>query len=239
MSAPLIYAHRGANRRAPENTLSAFALAVEEQADGVELDVRTCVSGEVVVAHDAHLGRVGERAAWIGMLPWERVREVRVGERERVPLLDEVLELVIGAGLRVNVEVKGDVPDRIGTARAVAAALSRRAAHEREAIVLSSFDPLVLATLRRAIRDVPVGFLFDREHSGPLRGPLLTRALRPHGVHPHHPLCTTESVARWHARGLFVNTWTVNDPARARELARAGVDAIITDDVPAVRAALR
>src|SRR5690606_886895 len=102
----LVYAHRGANRRAPENTLRAFALAVEEGADGVELDVRTCASGEVVVAHDAHLGRVGERAAWIAMLPWERVREVRVGEGERVPLLDEAIDLVVGAGLRLNVEVK-------------------------------------------------------------------------------------------------------------------------------------
>lgn len=235
---PLIYAHRGANRRAPENTLAAFALAIEERADGVELDVRTCASGEVVVSHDAHLGRVGERAAWIAMLPWERVREVRVGERERVPLLDEVIDLVAGAGLRINVEVKGDVPDRVATARAVAASLSRRSAGEREAIVLSSFDPLVLFTLRRAIRDVPVGFLFDRDHSGPRRAPLFTRALRPHGVHPHHPLCTEASIARWHARGLFVNTWTVNDADRARELARAGVDAIITDVVPAIRAAL-
>src|SRR5690606_17008347 len=90
-----VYAHRGANRRAPENTLRAFALAIEEGADGVELDVRTCADGTVVVAHDPHLGRVGERAAWIAMLPWERVRAVRLGDGERVPLLDEAIDLVV------------------------------------------------------------------------------------------------------------------------------------------------
>ncbi|HEY8428389.1 MAG TPA: glycerophosphodiester phosphodiesterase [Sandaracinaceae bacterium] len=233
-----VYAHRGANRRAPENTLRAFALAIEEGADGVELDVRTCADGTVVVAHDPHLGRVGERAAWIAMLPWERVRAVRLGDGERVPLLDEAIDLVVGAGLRLNVEVKSDVPDRGATVRAVAAALSRRSAAEREAIVLSSFDPRILRALRAALRGVPIGYLFDLEHPGPLRAAMLERALRPDGLHPHFSLCSPRAIRRWRARGLFVNAWTVNDPGRALELAGAGIDAIITDDVPRVRAAL-
>lgn len=233
---PPLFAHRGANRRAPENTLSAFRLAIEEGAAGVELDVRTCASGEVVVAHDPHLGRVGERAAWIAMLPWERVRAVRIGESERVPLLDEAMDLICGAGLRLNVEVKGDVPDRRATARAVAELLAKRRASEREAIILSTFDPLVLVTLRRHARGVPLAFLFDRDHTGPVRAPLARRLLRPDGLHPHHALCTNDAVARWKRRGLFVIPWTVNDPRRAEELATAGVDAIITDDVPALRA---
>lgn len=235
---PLLYAHRGANRLAPENTLSAFRIAIEQGADGVELDVRTCASGEVVVSHDAHLGRVGERAAWIAMLPWERVRAVRVGESERVPLLDEVIDLVVSAGLRVNVEVKGDVPDRPATARAVAEVLNRRRSSERDAIVLSSFDPLVLFVLRRSARGVPCAFLFDDEHTGRVRAPLFIRALRPDGVHPNEKLCTPERVRRWRHRGLFVNPWTVNDPQRARWLAGLGVSGIITDDVPALREAI-
>lgn len=235
---PLIYAHRGANRRAPENTLTAFGLAIEEGADGVELDVRTCGSGEVVVAHDVHLGRVAGQAAWIAMLPWERVRAVRIGERERVPLLDEAIDLVVGAGLRLNVEVKSDVPDRPETARAVARTLARRSASEREAILLSSFDPVVLLSLRRSIRGVPLAFLFDHEHTGRLRSFVLARALRPDGLHPYEALCTPGRVRRWQRRGHFVSAWTVNDPQRARWLASLGVTALISDDVPAIRAAL-
>ena len=233
----LLYAHRGANRRAPENTLSAFRIAIEEGADGVELDVRTCASGEVVVAHDPHLGRVGDRAAWVAMLPWERLRAVRVGESERVPLLDEAIDVVCGAGLRLNVEVKSDVPDRCAVARAVARTLARRSAAEREAMVLSTFDAVVLSALRRHVRDVPVAFLFDRDHTGPIRGALARRLLRPDGLHPHEALCTEARVRRWKRRGLFVSAWTVNDPQRARWLSSLGLDAIITDDVPALRAA--
>lgn len=235
---PLLYAHRGANRRAPENTLSAFRVAAEEGADGVELDVRMCASGEVVVAHDPHLGRVGERAAWVAMLPWERLRAVRVGERERVPLLDEAIDLVTGAGLRLNVEVKGDVPDRCALARAVAATLARRSAAAREGMVLSTFDAVVLGALRRHAPGVPVAFLFDRDHTGPIRGTIARRLLRADGLHPHEQLCTAARVRRWKRRGLFVSAWTVNDPQRARWLAGIGLDALITDDVPAVAAAL-
>lgn len=169
----LLYAHRGANRRAPENTLTAFRLAIAEGADGVELDVRTCKSGEVVVAHDPHLGGVGDRAAWVAMLSWESLRSVRIGEDERVPLLDEAIDLVVGAGLGLNIEVKGDAPDRPALARAVASPLlARRPQRERDAIVLSSFSPTVIQVLRSSNLSVPIAFLFDREHTGLLRGAL-------------------------------------------------------------------
>lgn len=226
----LVYAHRGANRRAPENSLAAFRVAIDEGADGVELDVRTAASGEVVVAHDPHFGRVADRAAWVARLPLARLRAIDLGGGERVPLLDEAIDLVVGAGLRLNVEVKGDVPDRRSTARAVVRTLMRRSSEERAQMVLSTFDPIVLAALKR-VRGVPIAFLLDPRH--PIREELLARVLRPDGVHPHHSQCTEENVRRWKRRG-FVSVWTVNDPARARELEAMRVDAIITDDVPAM-----
>lgn len=167
------------------------------------------------------------------MEPWARVRAVRIGESECVPLLDEAIDLVAGAGLTINVEVKSDVPDRRALVRAVARTLARRRADEREALVLSTFDPIVLLALANQVRGVPLAFLFDR----PLRG-ALAPVLRPDGVHPHFSLCTPSVVRRWKARGRFVNAWTVNDPECARTLASVGVDGIITDDVPAIRAAL-
>jgi glycerophosphoryl diester phosphodiesterase len=172
------------------------------------------------------------------MLPWARLRSVALGGGERVPLLDEAIDLVVGAGLRLNVEVKGDVPRRRASARAVAGVLSRRSASEREAIVLSTFDPLVLLSLKRCARGVPVAFLFDRAHTGAIKSAWLRRILRPDGLHPHEPLVTAGQLARWKRRGLFVTPWTVNDPQRARWLASLGVDGLITDDVPALRAGL-
>ncbi len=235
---PLLYAHRGANRRAPENTLTAFRLAIEEGADGVELDVRLAAGGEVVVVHDPRLDRVAGRALEVARADYDALRAVPIGEHERVPLLDEALDLVVGAGLRLNVEVKGDVPDRLALALAVGRVLRRRSAAERAHVVLSTFHPVVLLGLRAARPGVPLAFLFDGEHTGPRRSALLRRALLPDGLHPHHALCTPAAVRRWKARGSFVSPWTVNDPAQARRLADLGVDSLITDDVPRIRAAL-
>jgi glycerophosphoryl diester phosphodiesterase len=238
MTMPALFAHRGAHREAPENSLAAFERAIAEGADGVELDVRTCASGTVVVAHDPDLRRVAGRPEAVATLPWPALARVELGGGERVPRLDDALDLVLGAGLRVNVEVKGDVPDRPATARAVARLLGRRRRAEREAVVLSTFDPVVLAVLRARARGVPAALLFDAAHTGARRAALLIATLRPDGVHPHAPLCTAARVRRWRRGGRFVNVWTVNDPRRARQLASLGVDALITDDVPGSRRAL-
>ena len=234
---PLLYGHRGASARAPENTLSAFGLALDEGADGVELDVRLSRDGVVVVAHDPDLRRVAGRPERVAELDAATLRTVDAGG-DHVPSLDETLDLVLARGGRINVELKGDVPDRVALARACARLLSRRRPSEREAIFVSSFRPEILAVLRALGAPVPLAFLFDAEHTGPLRGAVLRRLTPADGLHPQHSLCTPGAIARWHARGLFVNAWTVDSPARARALAAAGVDGIITNDPAGIVGAL-
>ena len=92
----LVLAHRGSSARAPENTLAAFRLAVEEGADGVELDVMRCGSGELVVCHDERLGRLAGLDWEVGRTPWWKLQRADVGhhfgQRARIPLLKEVFE---------------------------------------------------------------------------------------------------------------------------------------------------
>lgn len=234
---PLVYGHRGASARAPENTLSAFALALDEGADGVELDVRLSRDGVVVVAHDPDLRRVAKRPERVADLDAAILRTVDAGG-DHVPTLDETLDLLLPRGATVNVELKGDVPDRLALARACARVFARRRRSELDAVFVSSFRPEILAMLRALRAAVPLAFLFDAEHTGPVRGAILRRLTPADGLHPHHGLCTPGAIARWHARGLFVNTWTVDSPSRARALADAGVDGIITNDPAGIRASL-
>src|SRR6188768_3753377 len=93
---PLVLAHRGACRQAPENTLNAFARARALGADGVELDVRRSADGVLLVHHDATAEPLGAFAA----LPFAEIRAARPS----VPTLAEALDAC--AGLLVNVEVK-------------------------------------------------------------------------------------------------------------------------------------
>jgi glycerophosphoryl diester phosphodiesterase len=80
---PFIYGHRGTRRGAPENTLRAMELALSQGADGIELDVRLCGSGEVIVLHDADLERVSGVPVAASAATLSELRVLDVGEGER------------------------------------------------------------------------------------------------------------------------------------------------------------
>jgi glycerophosphoryl diester phosphodiesterase len=239
---PLVLGHRGASAEAPENTHAAFRLAMEQGADGVELDVWRCATGEVVVVHDEDLVRVGGAPLRVEASPLAALRAVDVGawkgprfRGERVPLLAEVLEALPGAV--VNVELKSGGGRDLSLAHAAAEVIFRAGAGAR--VVVSSFDWRLLAAFRLASPDVPAGLLFEATHAWRVRTFLGIRGLRPAAVHPDRALATDARVRRWSERGLAVNVWTVDEPAEAARLARAGAAGVITNVPARIRAAVR
>ncbi len=235
---PLVYGHRGASARAPENTLAAFALALDEGADGVELDVRRCASGEVVVLHDPTLARTAGVPRAVRDVPLSALRRLDAGRGERVPLLDDALALVAGRGRLLNVEVKADGDDRALLARRVAETLARHTPAVRHLVAVSTFDPRMVVALRRAGLTAPLLFLCEDSRQGRLLGRAVPPLLGTQGINPEHVLVTPARLARWRAAGLLVTPWTVDDPARVRALAAAGVDGLITNDPAGTRRAL-
>src|ERR1044071_2793643 len=104
-SGPLVIGHRGASALEPENSLRAFPRAALHGADGVELDVLCCRTGEVVVFHDDDLLRLAGRDERIDALPFAAVREVTLSGGVGIPTLEEAFE-ACGPELLVNVELK-------------------------------------------------------------------------------------------------------------------------------------
>ena len=222
-----VLGHRGVPVRAPENTLRGFAMALAEGADGVELDVRLCATGELVVCHDVTLARFtgGAAVRVAGCGAWA-LKQWDVGEGERVPLLVEVLRLMHGHTL--NVEVKVDDGDAERLAPAVARELSGIAACGVDVIV-SSFEPRVLDLLRAVAPKIRRGLLLSDDPWEAADGAARARNCLPHAIHPHHAACTPERVRDWHALGMAVNTWTVDEEVDVRRVMAAGVDALITN----------
>ena len=239
---PLVLGHRGASADAPENTLAAFRLALEQGAEGVELDVWRCASGEVVVHHDADARRTAGSPLRVTSATLAELKRLDVGawkgdrfRGQTVPTLPEVLQALPGAVLNVELKSAG-VPD-LRLAAAVARALRQAGAGDR--CLVSSFDPALLAAFRAAAPGVPCGILFADDQRWRVRELVGTRLLRVRAVHPQWTLVTPERVRRWRARGLEVNTWTVDDPGTVARLCALGVAAVITNRPALARAAVR
>lgn len=235
---PLVIGHRGASARATENTLEAFRRAWDDGADGVELDVMLCASGEPVVFHDDDLRRLAGRPERIATMPYRALRELPLAGGGTIPLLDQVFD-ACGPQLLVNVELKVNEVDPRGTAAlvdAVAAVVRRLGVGAR--VLVSSFNPWAVWTWSRRVPEVPAALLFERDSILPLRRAWLAPVIRPFALHPELVLCTPERVAAWKRRGYLVSVWTVDDPAALAACRAMGVDAVITNDPARSRAAL-
>lgn len=236
----LLLAHRGASADAPENTLAAFELAVEQGADGVELDVQLCATGEAVVCHDERLDRLAGVPWSVRHTPYVRLRRADVGTplgfaSARIPLLADVFEL-LPERMLVNVELKCETVDDFGLTRAAVDVIRQMRAAER--VVVSSFNPLCLVRLAELAPQLRRGFLIDPDKPFALHGALITPLVSTYSVHPHFSQVTEPRMRRWRECGLKTAVWTVDQEAEAKRLGALGVDYLITNRPAQIRRAL-
>jgi glycerophosphoryl diester phosphodiesterase len=234
-----LIAHRGESYDAPENTLAAVNLAWERKADAVEIDVRLSKDGKVVVIHDNTTGRTGGRNKDIRDQTLEELRLLDVGRykgyrwaRERIPTLREILETV-PKGKRLYVEIKCGteiLPE-------LEAVLSETPPSPEQVILIG----LHLATMSRLKKQFSrhevcwVCNLKKDTRTGiwePGVDEMVSKALEA-GMDGLDVLaCEAVDrafVGKVKSAGLKLYVWTVNDPAEARRLCRAGIDGITTD----------
>ncbi|MEZ4366979.1 MAG: glycerophosphodiester phosphodiesterase [Kofleriaceae bacterium] len=232
---PRVWAHRGDSAHVTENTLAAFASARAAGADGLEFDVRLDGDGVPVVFHDDDLRRLADRAEAVEALSSTARAAVRLRGDHAIPTLAETIAEF--GDLDLNVELKPTRPGRGGAlAAAVARVLADAAAPDR--VLVSCFDPIALAQLRRRAPHLARALLFHPGEALPLREGMPAYLLGVAAVHPEHELVTPARVQRWHRQGWAVNVWTVDDATALRTLDALGVDGVFTNDPAAARVAL-
>lgn len=231
---PLILGHRGASAHAPENTLPAFQLAVDQGADGIELDVMLSKDKRLIVIHDHTLERTTNGTGKVPEHNYEQLKDLDAGlwfgehfQNTRLPLLDEVYEQLGGKCL-INVELKnyhqpGDaLPD-------IALALTKKY-DLLDSVLFSSFNARNIVRLKKAEPKAKTGLLCLPKLAGAFfRGPI-GYLFGYDALHPYKADVSKTSVKRAHKRGKAINVWTVNNAEDLHRLISLGVDAIITDD---------
>jgi glycerophosphoryl diester phosphodiesterase len=229
---PMNLAHRGARMLAPENTLAAFRKAQELGADGVELDVFRCLSGEVVVTHDDDLSIWTKAKGFVSSSPLALLKELDFGSHfgsafsgEQIPTLQEVIDS-LSKTMFINIEIKTLSLKPAPEVLAISDLISKNNLYNR--VIVSSFNPLVLHHLKKIAPKVSKGLLFEFRLPYYLKS-FGSQVLKLQALHPSNNLVNEVFMLKAKQLHYLVNTWTVNEMDEMRRLIKLGVDTIITD----------
>ena len=236
----LIIAHRGASAYAPENTGPAFLRAIALQADGVELDVHLSADGEIVVNHNFTLDENSNGSGFIYEHTLDQLKALDFGSWKgpdfggaRLLTLEEALILVRGMRV-INIEIKAGEKPYNGLPQKVCEVVERMGLAEK--VIVSSFNHQVAMEAKRCLPAVKAGLLYDKPITHPSQ---YAAKLGADAIHPHSRLLNRRQVQECLDRGLQVNVWTVDNPARARTLQSWGCTAVITNQPDVIRDALQ
>ncbi|HEU5359778.1 MAG TPA: glycerophosphodiester phosphodiesterase [Candidatus Deferrimicrobiaceae bacterium] len=225
---PIVVAHRGASRRALENSLEAFSLSLADRADMIEFDVRLSAEGEPVVIHDPRTGRTARENVPVDRTGASRLRRIRLQNGEPIPFLADVLGLVRGA-VPVNIETK--------TAGGVRAALRviGGMGYRGEILLSSGLRDECLAA-RTARPGVPCGLVTGRPSASDLAF-CLRHSLS--SIHPDHRKLSVLRIRKVKESGLPLLPYTVDDEEVFFRLVEGGVDGVFSNRAEELRAAWR
>lgn len=231
---PHIVAHRGGGKLAPENTLAAIDTGARFGHTMIEFDVKLSQDGQIFLLHDDNLERTSNGWGMAGRLPWSDLLQVDAGswfsrdfKGEPLPLLSQVAQRCREHGMMANIEIKPTTGTGPLTGKTVALA-ARELWADMTPPLLSSFDIDALEAAQEAVPELPRGLLLD-EWRDDWRA--LTTQLGCVSIHLNHRLLDEARIAALKDAGLRILVYTVNEPARAAELLRAGADSICTDSI--------
>ena len=226
-----IWAHRGASAYAPENTIPAFSLALEQGAQGLEIDVQRTADGVLVVIHDETINRTSSGFGRVTDLTFEELRRCDfsngfIGHRNvQIPLLSDVLDLVAPTKASINIELKNSVVLYPDLELEVAAMVTEAEMTER--VVFSSFNHPSLANLRGILPPSQIGVLYSDGLYNPWQ---YAHWIGAGALHPSwHAMLQPDYVRLAHEAGMRVNVWTVDGEEDVAHALEVGVDALITN----------
>ena len=248
---PLIIGHRGASALAPENTLAAFRRAIEDEADGIEFDVRLARDGVAVVIHDATLERTGLLKRRVANLTADELQATDVGSwfrrstapksfsrdqdlaAETVPLLQEVFKLFEKKKGRLYLEMKADAGAGVELATEVVRMI--RQSPVRNHVVVECFDLSLIEIVKAIDSSIRTAALFEPKLSRPttiLPRNLaeLAQAAGADEIALHHSLARRRIVERALRLNQRVVVWTVDNPSWVTKAQTLQIHALITNN---------
>ncbi len=225
---PLIVAHRGAHTLAPENTITAGKLALQKGATALEVDVRLCATGEIVLFHDNFLWHHFRQLKPVIFTGLSELKELQFSlsakqQSDSICTLDEFLEEFKNTA-PLNLDVKTFMSDYFTLADTLVQTVKRH--NVLDQVWFSAFNPLFLMIFKRKYPEVRVGYLF---RNMPWMHRQLDALIRAEAWHAHYHLINKAFLDRAKSLGKQVYVWTINDQKVFRKMLEYPFDGIITD----------
>jgi glycerophosphoryl diester phosphodiesterase len=232
---PILIAHRGASAMEPENTLASFKKALAFPfVKMIELDVYAIPSGQLMVIHDNKVDRTTNGQGYVMESSFEYLRSLDArgggakatsgGEREKIPTLNEVLDL-IDRKVKVNIELKGEhTADHVNNI--IEEYLAKGWKHDD--FLVSSFNHEELRKFKQLMPEIPVGVNFD---GIPLGYAQYAQGLNAYSIHLSVDFANKAIVADAHRRGIKVFCWTLTEADEIERMRKLGVDGMFVNDL--------
>lgn len=238
---PLIMAHRGASGNAPENTMAAFQLAVDEGADGIELDVHLSKDGEIVVIHDDTLNRTTNGTGNVHEKDLAELKTYDAGSwfdpkfsEERIPLLQEVID-ILPESVFLNIEIKNSPIVHTGIEQKLVDLLEKN--NRLNDTIISSFDHESLYTIKKLAPELKIGIIYNVNFANTLEYVKTFKEAEVYSLHPNYKIIYNRDIDPFLDAGLQVYPYTINDEQLAKDLHAKGVNGLITNYPTKIRLA--
>lgn len=223
--------HRGAMGYEPENTLRSFKKAIELNVDMIEFDVHVCKTGELVVIHDDKLDRTTNGKGDVFDNSFQELRKLNAGKGEKIPLLQEVLEVLnlVDKNLNVkkvklNIELKGK-----GTATPVFEVIEtyvREKGWSYNHFLISSFNHYKLKKFNKLNPKVKISVLTEKISNEVVK---FAEKINAYSINISIEFINKKFVQDAHKRGLKVFVWTVNNADDIERMKQLNIDGIFSD----------
>lgn len=225
------FAHRGASKYYPENTILSIKEGIKAGAEGIEIDVHKTKDNKLVVIHDEDIERTFKGKGLVKDYTLTKLKEFKCRNKVfqenldcRIPTLEEVLEIIKVAGIMLNIELKTDEIHYEGIEKDVIDLVNKYELKDK--VILSSFNYESIKIVREIDSEIKTGLLYEK----PIKDIInYANRLGAYAIHPDISLVTEELLREAIKNNIKVNIYTVNSPIIMRKLIKAGANGLFTD----------
>jgi glycerophosphoryl diester phosphodiesterase len=216
-----VLGHRGCAGIEPENTMRAFKRAMDLGVDFIELDVRKSRDKKLVVIHDDRVDRTTNGNGSVRDLTFEVIRKLDAGKGEKIPSLEEALDLLKKEKQRIAIEIKE--PDTLDE---IVKIVTKEGLSSK--VIIVSFWHNVLKRIKEIEPEIKTGAIFVGR---PVDAVSIAKAAKSELICLKHKFVDEEVVVECHTNDIGVNAWVVNEIEDIERMKELGVD-IISSDYP-------